>query len=331
MNKNQIKINGFLFSLLDSNLPATKISKFTTDLDEETEDFLKALIIKIHSNTGIKKGNFSYTHKYFDLLNNCNNNFEQFSTKITTAIHFLMINNQVIPSGNGIFINATIDSTDYFYFFKLNYQKRFMHLLKDDSLLELILNQVVLPSSSQKCDEAFYINLFEKEVCIIDKKFTIDGEPIDYLSNYILGVILNKSEDEIIKIINEVTTNTIEKHYENTANKFIDYKNILAETAEATATINTEDINLNIFQDKPEVGQEYIEALSNNGIKDKEIPISKKLEKKLTKKQKILTNNGIEILIPIEYLAQKDLFEYKQEANGKITILIKEIEKIRNN
>ena len=329
MNKTQIKINSFLFSLLDSTLPIPKISDTYTEFDEETEDYLKSLITKISADTRLRNGLVPHTHKYFDLLVNQNEKFEQFASKITNSIHFLMQNNNIISSGDGIFINASIDNVDYFYFFKLNYIKRFMHLLKDDSL-KLIENKVLLPSSNQKCDECFYINLFDKEIFIVDKKYTIDGEPIDYLSNFILGLVLNKSEDELIKIINEVTTNTIEKHYTLTAKKIIEYKNTLAETAEATGTINTEDININVFNDNKEAENEYKEALYNNGIKAKEITISKKLEKTLTRKQKILTSTGIEILIPIEYLNQPDLFEYRQEEDGKMTILIKDIDKIEN-
>lgn len=330
MNKSQIKINGYLLSILDVSLPSPKFSPLITEFEEKEEHFLKSLISKIYFDTDIKKGTISLQHKYFKLLEKGDTNFIAFSNEISKAVHFFMLNHSVIPSGDGIFIDVSIDEINYFFFLKLNYQKRFLHWLDESDTLHLIENVCILPPSSQKCSEGFFINLSNKRVSVKDSTYTFEEEPIAYLSNYILGIILEKSENEIKKIIDEVTFHTIEKHYEETAPKLICYKNTLAQTAETKGEINTQEIVSTLFQDKKEAEKEYIETLEKNGIHKTEITISKKLEKKLTKKQKITTSNGIEILIPTEYLTKTDLFEYKQEPNGKLTILIKDIEKIEN-
>ena len=53
-------------------------------------------------------------------------------------------------------------------------------------------------------------------------------------------------------------------------------------------------------------------------------------ERKLTKKQKLVTDSGIEILVPLDILKDDSIFEYHQNDDGKISILIKEIGSIEN-
>lgn len=49
------------------------------------------------------------------------------------------------------------------------------------------------------------------------------------------------------------------------------------------------------------------------------------MEKQIKKKYKIKTNNGIEIIVPIDLLNQSDLIEYIQDDNGKISVIIRDI------
>ena len=45
----------------------------------------------------------------------------------------------------------------------------------------------------------------------------------------------------------------------------------------------------------------------------------------LNKKQKIVTESGIEIIVPIEFLQNNDVFEYIQDETGKVSIIIKDV------
>ncbi|MBP3296646.1 MAG: hypothetical protein J6M27_08695, partial [Lachnospiraceae bacterium] len=56
----------------------------------------------------------------------------------------------------------------------------------------------------------------------------------------------------------------------------------------------------------------------------KPVYVSPKTTKSLAKKQKIVTESGIEILVPVEYLEDKSVFEYKQE-NGRVSIHIHDV------
>ena len=75
-------------------------------------------------------------------------------------------------------------------------------------------------------------------------------------------------------------------------------------------------------------------ARANTGIRNilsiamastQPITISKKMERQLNKKQKIVTESGIEIIVPIEFLQNNDVFEYIQDETGKVSIIIKDV------
>ena len=49
------------------------------------------------------------------------------------------------------------------------------------------------------------------------------------------------------------------------------------------------------------------------------------MERQLNKKQKIVTESGIEIIVPIEFLQNNDVFEYVQDESGKVSIIIRDV------
>ena len=85
-----------------------------------------------------------------------------------------------------------------------------------------------------------------------------------------------------------------------------------------------------VFKDNEQAAILYQEVAEQQQIPKIPVYVSKKTERKLGKKQKLVTDSGIEILVPLELLKDDSVFEYQQNDDGKLSILIKEIGSIEN-
>ena len=61
--------------------------------------------------------------------------------------------------------------------------------------------------------------------------------------------------------------------------------------------------------DNEKAMEQCMEKAQEEQLTERPITISKKMERQLNKKQKIVTESGIEIIVPIEFLQNNDVFE----------------------
>ena len=85
-----------------------------------------------------------------------------------------------------------------------------------------------------------------------------------------------------------------------------------------------------VFKDNEQAAVLYQEVAEQQQIPKIPVYVSKKTERKLGKKQKLVTDSGIELLVPLELLKDESILEYHQNDDGKMSILIKEIGFIEN-
>ena len=158
-----------------------------------------------------------------------------------------------------------------------------------------------------------------------DMHCVIDGESINYMEERILKVNLNKSEKETVEVFQAAVMDTIKECYADEApKKLFEYRREVAEDAKEKGEINPVRIPQRLFADNEKAAKRYEEKTQDLEIKDTPVFVSPQTRRSLTKKQKIVTENGIEILVPIEYLDDKNIFEYKQE-NGMVNIYIHDV------
>ncbi len=100
---------------------------------------------------------------------------------------------------------------------------------------------------------------------------------------------------------------------------------MLAEEVQESGELVVEDLLDTVFSDSSKAQELYGKQLDAKGISGDSFEISPQMEKQIKKKYKIKTNNGIEIIVPIDLLDQSDLIEYIQDDNGKISVIIRDI------
>lgn len=330
MTKNDVTILKKIIYIIDQSLPFAKGSKAESVHNDEEENYYKSLILKCMANTDLKRAKITPEHKINIILPDSYETFEMFAAHIAEEMHSLQSDNFSIAAGDGIFLYTEVCDDYYIFFIKLNYNKRFMHQVEEDGNIKLIENRIILPGSSQRFEEFFAINLNTKEAYLSNISYQINGEMVNYLSEHILELTTDLSEKEKVDIIDEAAVKTIEEYYPDDHKVVMEYKNTLAACAQEKGTLEIKDIAEVVFLENEAAAASFKEAVEECGFTEEKVYLSPKTERKLCKKQKIIADNGIELLIPVEYLNKSEYIEYVQDPDGGLTLIIKDVGNITN-
>ena len=154
-----------------------------------------------------------------------------------------------------------------------------------DNKNNLIQYRTTMPNISQKSDESFVYEVDTNTLLLNEKRYNIEEENTTIFSNYIFDLPFNLSPEDTINTIEKVSNKIVAEFYNNDIEKQIDI---------------------------------------NKGIKNK-VTLDSNLSKIINKKQKIRTEEGIEILIPVEYLDDKGKILIEKKSNGATDITLKNI------
>ncbi|MBQ3794358.1 MAG: nucleoid-associated protein [Lachnospiraceae bacterium] len=325
MRASDILVKRCVFCVFDINLPYVNLTEVALGMDDQQGKFVYQLMTKYYDDINAKKAEFTDEDFLGELLAKGENPFESFVTFAADEIHHMMINNPEIQQGSGIFIWAVMGEEEHIMFFKLNYQAGFICQLAEDGLVNWKRNTKIIPAASKKCTEYLYINLASNKVKISDFNCYVDSEKCNYLADKICKLQQQRSEKETVESITTAIEETIQETYEEKApEKILESRQMIANLVAEKGEISNDIVRNAIFADNEEAQDRYTEKTVEERLPKETVYVSNKMEKRLARKQKIVTDSGIEILVPLEYLRDPSIFEYVQDETGKICIMIKD-------
>lgn len=326
MTQEEIIIKKCFTCIFDMEMPFVNLTEQILGDGDEKQQYMVQLILKNLNNTALQKSVMDENSLLMRIFPESEDQMEAFSNEIADEIHTLMQEKSTdIPMGGGVFLWAYCEDRDYLCFFKLNYQNKFVDLIDANGQEKWVLNSKVLPTINQKITELFFIDMQEHTVQISNTKHYVENEKSNYLAEMILQLSLSCSEEEVVKVYQEAIVNTIKECYEEKApQKIMDYRKAVYETISENGELDIQKIQETVFEDNEIAFERCQEIIEEKEVPIKPMEISGKMEKKLTQKQKIITKNGIEILVPVDYLKDPAVFEYQQLEDGSISILIKD-------
>lgn len=331
----EININKMIVHILDNSMSIPVLSMDEMSHNYETKEFFSNHIVKIMNNDGIKEcvfkedNNLLYSH--LNSFAKDESKFVEFSQNAANQLFTIMTSNIDIPSCDLAIIYYSCRGENYIAILKMNYLSTYIHYTdyeNDLNINTIIKHKATLPSPSQRIDEAIVINLNLMGINILEKKFEIDGNKEFYLSKYFLKCETKLSSKEQYNIVKKATENITKKYFDEDIDKKREIKQELYNNIEETGEINLEKFANDIFETNVPLKDEFMESLEKKGIEEPKIQLTEKTISRSFEKQKIKTDTGIEIKVPMDLYNDTNNLEFITNADGKISIVIKNVSKI---
>ncbi len=331
MKSSDVEIMRCFLSMMDGALPLPSYNEVKIDEEDAIYPYIQKLVVSSLQNTAAMQAKYEENSYLDKVVSDDPKDMEMLVQLVTDTVHALIRGNAELASGSGIFVFFVLEEQPYVGFFKMKFQERFVCKVAEDGAVSWVNNSKIMPRCTQKEYDFFLINLLEQTVRLSDVEHYIDDCKTNYLADYVLKLKPDPSEKEKVQTIKETTLETIRECYpeKEVPQKILAYRTEVAEHVEQTGRVSVAQIEQKVFSDNEKAAGRYRERLEEERIAREPMPVSKKTERQFTKKQKIVTDNGIELLVPVEYLKNSDYVEYVQDEEGNISIIIKSIHAIQ--
>lgn len=332
MKSSEIEIMRTYLCSMDESLPAPVYNEIKINDEDKIYPYIQKLVAANLDNTKAKVGTFQEGDYLDEVVTDDPDDLEAFVSVVSDNVYDLVKNNAEMHSGSGIFVFCIVEEQPIVGFFKVNFQEHFVCKVSDDGRVNWVIAANIMPKATSKDYEFFLINVLDRTVLMSDSQYYFDGEHREnYIAEKVLHLKAQRSEKEKVDTIRDTTIDTIRECYkpEEVAAKVLDYKKEVANHVEQTGKVSVARIEQAVFDDNESAKAVYREKLEHERIEREPMQVSKKTERAYMKKQKIVTDNGIELLVPVEYLQNANFVEYLQDEEGNITILLKDIHTIK--
>ncbi|KNZ42780.1 nucleoid-associated protein [Acetobacterium bakii] len=326
----ELTINKSILHVLDTNASIPVLSDVLLKMTPGVKEYVEKHVQKSMKDPDIKRTVFRSQSSFKEHISDYRGHSDELvrvSREISQLFFDYMIENIEIPSADLVFVDFNVDHEVYLGIFKFNYKHGYIHYVNNDNGLsnDILVQPCVLPTESQKLDEFVVINLGTDEVLIKEKKYLIDNQKDFYISTTLLLCEDAISEKEAFDIVEKTVKKIIATEYSGDYEKLNTLKQVMADDYEADSEIDIDNIANMTFSGDTLVQTKFKEAVEENGLYDKKFQVTANIENKIFKKQKFVTDTGIEISIPGDQLNRNDIIEFRNNPDGTISVEIKNI------
>lgn len=240
-----------------------------------------------------------------------------------------------IPEGDLLFFKVEDGyGKNYTGMVKLDFSAKYIHLIDydDDNLVtnKISRNKTILPNPSQGVSCGIII---KEQTCFVHNKSYQGMQGKWSFLEKILEVTEKKPKisEEVAQV--KKTLKTISKKYDiEQFEAVMGAQKALYDSIDEEASLSSERVAQQVFGDNFQAKQEFLEDLDKKGIQRKiELESNTPVFERKYQKQKLKLDNGIEIVVPVELLKNKDYIEFITNDDGSLSVLLKQIENIKNN
>jgi hypothetical protein len=330
--ENNVEIKKLVMHILDTSLHMPVLSVREHPEDEEIEDYIEKHILKALKDDNLKTASFQDGYnRVRELCTSMVYNEEEFiasSHEIAGILFDIMQKNIDIPTGDLVCCLFELDGVAHLGILKFNYRPSYIHYVQasqEGNVNSIIKQKTALPVETQKLDECAIISLRDLGIKLLEKKYDVNGEKEFYFSNIFLNCSSEVSDKQKVKLFKKATEDFNKKYFDDDHNVSAELKRAAAESIERNDAIDIVGVAETVFSQNPEIKTAYIEHVEKSGLKDRTISANDGVIEKNFSKQKLKTDTGIEISIPVGYYKDAGKIEFINNPDGTISILIKNV------
>lgn len=331
-----ITINRSILHILDFNSNVCVFSEEELDIQNNSiESFLSKHLERSFKDSSLKTGMFlemsKFQKKIIDYLK-ADIDFIRFSRFIADLIYNSLSQTDIMESLDLIVCDIEVENERQIVILLCTNKVGYTHqVINDNGIVknEIINHYAILPSLTQKLDGYAFIDASELSIKFLDKNRNINGQELYILPEIVLECDSTISQREVIKLVKDVAIMVAENHDESSALAISKAKNYIAENIEESENLEPIELGKKVFSSSKLMQDEF-----ERGIKEFGIPETVKMDKefaiKTSKNHKIKTDTGIEISFPVDYFKNTDFIEFVNNADGTLSIQLRNIGKITN-
>ncbi len=330
MKGNDVSIKYSILHILDKNLGTAVLSENILDT-LSLGDYLEKLLASALGDDEIKEVLFGEVHEGISLKAAAARGdlptFVEFSREMALMFYENITAFDDLPSGDLLVVDFRAEDTQYIGICKLNYRKSYIHYVEKGELdtNAIICQPAALPTASQKVDELIIFNLSDNKVVIKEKKYEIQTEKQFYISKRILEVQEKQTDKEKLRAVKRTVRKVIEKYHPDDMELVMEATAEIADSYTSDGVIDIVEVAEKISRGINSIKEEFVEEIRSKGLEER-IPINENLEKAMHKKHRIITEDGVEVKLPMHLFRSKDKFEIINNPDGSLSILIKNVE-----
>ena len=194
---------------------------------------------------------------------------------------------------------------------------------------EIVSYYSVLPTSTQKLGDCAFVDLRDLSIKFKGKSVTLDGERLNLMSEVLLECDSELSVSEAFSKVQKLAKKVSEEYGGDTAETDARIKQAVKETPADEDKVSLGKITETVFGAAPAAKAEFSEKLKAAAV-PQEIEKVEYITKRANKKIKIVTDTGIEILMPSELYRDGENMVMNPNEDGTYTIEINNIREIEN-
>lgn len=335
MNKEDIRMKKMIVHIMDSSIGMPVLSDTELVYGSEVAEFVRDHIAKISSGDEMKECHFyqEESEVYQMLAGYDDKDFVQMSKTAAGLLYEIMGSNIDIPPADLLVVRFREKETEYLAFLKMNYKSLYTHRTMpiaegEGNSNEIIRHKSILPSESQRLSEAAIIRLEDLTLWVLEKKYEVNGEKVNYFSYLFLKCSSHLSHKSKLSIVSRAVESVQKEGFDDTERfeKQMRAKQILQEEMQENGGFVVEEIAEKIFDDQPELKVAFQDKMEKyDMVKEKIEPRSENTVRKF-QSQHLYTDTGIEIKIPMEQYKNPRSVEFITNPDGTVSVLIKNIE-----
>ena len=314
---------------MDIYIKQTVLHQFTPDdtelvlsdqllaISPKIEEYLRKKIQRVYSDDA-KTGILGEDHPFL----------QKAKSDLLWKEEFVLSENQ--KTNDLLFVAYEKNGMEHFAFLRIALRENLVHIGENPEK-PLMLTQNNLPSAGSAPDEAILINLQSGKYHLIEKRIKHNGAFLNYFSDNLLQEKPTISAKKSIQAV-EKTAQKIADNFQQGDFQFQSkVKSAIFNHLEEEGELSPEKLANQLFDQNLTARLSFVDELKElvpEKIVFEEIDASRQLKK--FENQKLSLSNGIELIVPNNIYQDAESVEFIQNENGTYSILIKNIEDIKN-
>lgn len=326
----EIIIHQAILHVLDTTLDAPVLSGSSMELTAEKTAYLQNHIEKLLASDDIRQCRPLPDSAFKNELEH-NQDFIDLSCRIAGVLFDYMHAHTTIPGADLAVVDFTRDGAPWLGILKLNYKNGYTHYtetVQGAPVNSIIQQRACLPTQSGKVEEGALVNLQDLSMRLLEKKYDIDGHKEFYLSSVVFQYTQAEPEKKKLQAIQEAAAQAVKDAYVDEPHADAQVAMLIAtEAADNDNQISVEQVRRQLAEEYPLAAvpfDDYVEK--SEVIEHVEQPVTVTPSRiRRMESRSIHTASGIEVKIPTEVLSSDSEVEFLHDADGSVSLLIKNV------